>query len=943
MPLLQSGDVPNFQEGGLGQAGSRASVPTLERSATPTVGAGTEPFEYRAYKGPSVNFSEGLGGFGAIALKLQKDVDNARVTEKLTLLKKYAIDRRQGENGFLKKEGIDALNQDDDGNGLAEQEDIALVQYGESLQEDLTPNQRKLLQQKMVELRNQQYAFATQHVLQQNQNYMDTQNKVAHEENVTLAAASYSTPDVLDSLVRSSVEQVESYGERHGWSREQINVQIRKSVGELYASAVNGAIVDSDKDVSNLSFAQSILDRRGSEMTGEMVVKLRNSLNNVQSRVETLTVGKDIARVLGRDNSGTGTVGSFYSGGGSTAGNFIGSYAVLGSGPQGEGSGVSWQIGGSNEAWGRAGALVFDTALMRRESGGRQHGKGGAPLVGRYKDGTKPREGNQAYGAGQVTPDTAKFMCKQMGWEYDFNRLVNDKGYNLGIARAYSGWLCQYYKGDAIKAIAAYGAGTGNVNAAVKAAEKDGKPDQWLDYLYAREGNYKDKAGNLINANHSKFDSREDVMKAVKNAREALSGVKRDPATKQELNPFDPETYKKNFRGFSRKEAETLAAKAFPGNPLKQEQAVDYAMREQERNKQDFIRRETEAIGKAAEYLMSGEEIPQSVWAEMTPAAQLKAMQMRKAMQADPDGYGDPSLYWHYEQNQGKLVGMSETEARMVAAQLPKNKQTPFLDMYYKVNEAAKVGQNTLEQNRGASSQGVNLPGYGVNTGAAREAARGAMNEVLGVGKFDDLKKPAQEYLTGIASDIIREAQQNSGRVFKTDSERIDYVRATIAQRFDVRGFGNFEIFRSNKTVFEVTAGDLRRADTSGTSNAFQVLRQITKNKFADRGSGPDYEPTDEQIRKTFIELMTMRHPYSNLHGVTLDSVTEDYIREEYDRKVRRNSFSKRNTELSDIDLLRYYVLLGLSGQKIPHTAASSEQREDYFGATEFPEETQYP
>ena len=275
MPLLQSGDIPNFQEGGLGQSGSRAGVPTLERSATPTVGQGIEPFEYRAYKGPSVDFSEGLGAFGGIALKIQKDVDKARVTEKMTLLKKYAIDRRQGENGFLKKEGIDALTADDDGNGLAEQEDIALVRYGETAQEDLTPAQRKEFNRQLIELRNQQYAFATQHVLQQNKTYQDNQNKSTHQENVLMAGASYGTPDVLDGLVRSTVEQCESYGERHGFSREQINVLTRSKVGELYSAAVDGAIADSDKDVSNLSYAEAILNERGSEMPAATAVALR--------------------------------------------------------------------------------------------------------------------------------------------------------------------------------------------------------------------------------------------------------------------------------------------------------------------------------------------------------------------------------------------------------------------------------------------------------------------------------------------------------------------------------------------------------------------------------------------------------------------------------------------------------------------------------------------
>lgn len=923
MPLLQSGDVPNFQEGGLGQAGSRASVPTLERSATPTVGAGTEPFEYRAYKGPSVNFSEGLGGFGAIALKLQKDVDNARVNEKLTLLKKYAIDRRQGENGFLKKLGIDALNADDDGNGLAEQEDIALVQYGESLQEDLTPNQRKLLQQKMVELRNQQYAFATQHVLQQNTTYLNGQNKAIHAENVTMAGASYNTPDVLDGLVQSTVEQCESFGERNGLSRDQINVMIRSKVGELYSAAVDGAIVDSDKDVSNLSYAEAILNERGSEMPAATAVSLRTKLNNVQGRIETYTAGKSIYDRLKRDNTGVGQtgIGRFFGGGSGSGGGK--NFALLGGGPQGEGSALSWQINGGSEAQNYAGAMVFDMGLKARESAGRQFDSKGRPLEGRYADGSKQTNAEKvAYGVSQMTPETAKYMCEQLGWEYDENRLKNDKGYNQDLGRAYSGWLCQYYKGDMVKAIAAYGAGVGSVNLAVKSAKKAGKPEQWLDFLYVQEGNYRNKAGELTNPNHSKFDSRRDVLKAVDNFRKAAQGGMVDPQTNQVLDPLDPKSYHKVYRGFTRAEADAEAARLFPNNPLKQKQAADYAMQRQEQERRDFVQQQTQALGEALELIVEGKPVPNSVTSRLTPDQLLSVGKIQRQVSDADENAGDIGLFYTLKVNPGRLTSLSPEQYLLVRAQVPKSKRDQLDALYYGGRAEQGAATDATERYRG----GQPTPTTKVSSGDTRTA----LEYALPPGQFKGYDKKTQDFLTGVAMEALDDYQKlHGGAEIKSSLERTNYLRGVFMQQYNVRGFGNFDVNRKKKPLVEITASDLENTNTGPTS-AYQVLRELTKQRYmADYGQ--TIEPTSEQIRATFFSLMTKRSPNIDVSSLPLDSVTADWIREEYARKVRRNSAMKGNTDLPPIDLVRNYLLIGLSGESVPHETKKPQGGEDLF------------
>ena len=51
--------------------------------------------------------------------KVQEGIDNSRVLDKLTQLRRFALDRRAGDNGFLKLHGQQALLPDDDGRGLS--------------------------------------------------------------------------------------------------------------------------------------------------------------------------------------------------------------------------------------------------------------------------------------------------------------------------------------------------------------------------------------------------------------------------------------------------------------------------------------------------------------------------------------------------------------------------------------------------------------------------------------------------------------------------------------------------------------------------------------------------------------------------------------------------------------------------------------------------------
>lgn len=110
----------------------------------------------------------------------------------------------------------------------------------------------------------------------------------------------------------------------------------------------------------------------------------------------------------------------------------------------------------------------MDAIQIKTESGGRQFDKSGKPLVGRYRDGTTPKQSERAYGAGQIQIATARRTAERHGIPFSENRLLNDRNYNLRLADRHMGDLLEKYGGDRTLARAAYHSGEGTVDRAIR-------------------------------------------------------------------------------------------------------------------------------------------------------------------------------------------------------------------------------------------------------------------------------------------------------------------------------------------------------------------------------------------------------------------------------------------------------------------------------------------
>ncbi|CCJ48972.1 transglycosylase SLT domain-containing protein [Bordetella parapertussis] len=131
------------------------------------------------------------------------------------------------------------------------------------------------------------------------------------------------------------------------------------------------------------------------------------------------------------------------------------------------------------------GERAFNIAVGT-ESGGRQFGAHGKPL-------TSPKG---AVGIAQVMPDTAPEAAKLAGLPWDENRYRNNAAYNRALGMAYFQKQLRDFGGDLPKAYAAYNAGPG----ALQSALKDAKDGNWLALLPKETQDYVVKNMQAYNA-----------------------------------------------------------------------------------------------------------------------------------------------------------------------------------------------------------------------------------------------------------------------------------------------------------------------------------------------------------------------------------------------------------------------------------------------------------
>ena len=127
---------------------------------------------------------------------------------------------------------------------------------------------------------------------------------------------------------------------------------------------------------------------------------------------------------------------------------------------EGDAPGTPVEAGSTEGVWR---AMVGDN----NAAGGRFRGAEGGtdPKTGRFL--TSPAG---AIGPAQVMPGTAREMAAELGLKWDEKRYKSDFGYNMMLGKGYFAKMLRTFGGDVAKAVAAYNAGPGGVNRAVRRA-----------------------------------------------------------------------------------------------------------------------------------------------------------------------------------------------------------------------------------------------------------------------------------------------------------------------------------------------------------------------------------------------------------------------------------------------------------------------------------------
>lgn len=122
--------------------------------------------------------------------------------------------------------------------------------------------------------------------------------------------------------------------------------------------------------------------------------------------------------------------------------------------------------------------------IERTESGGRQFDREGKPLI----------SSAGAVGVGQILPSTGPEAAKLAGLPWDEVKFYNDENYNRSLGKAYFNSMYQKF-GSPVLAAAAYNAGPGRVNDALKKSSLEGGdvmaylPNETKNYVNSIFGN----------------------------------------------------------------------------------------------------------------------------------------------------------------------------------------------------------------------------------------------------------------------------------------------------------------------------------------------------------------------------------------------------------------------------------------------------------------------
>lgn len=804
--------------------------------------------------------------------KVQEDIDNSRVLDKLTQLRRFALDRRAGDNGFLKLHGQQALLPDDDGRGLADREDLQMRNYSDALMQDLTAAQKRKFKDQAAPIFQQQYGFALQHVFAENEKYDVDTRVAAIDDAMRTISLSADQPDIVSENLASIDSAIDYLAQKQGLDVYQKRQLRNDYFGKLSSMVTAQALLDAESNPDAVYVAQNFNNDHRHEIPATTLVQNNQQIQTQikANRVSSLVRGYRDVQSAANTNRTLARMGLALDGQGRIQERDVKSAAVK----------------------------IMSLGIVPQESGGRQFSTDPSgieqTLVGRYEDGTLPPEDQRAYGLSQIQIGNAKFAAdwirknEDASFKWDQSKFMNDPDYNRRVGNAWLTHLLQTYGGDTTKAIAAYHNGETEVNAAIKKAEKEGNPGQWLKHLGPRGQEY--------------------VANVTKRLQTSLSNPVKD-ANDRAVSYFSPQYFRAERQWDTNADIRRYVHEVMPDTQVDynlEDTAVQAVVREQERLKADYVTEQTNIRNQLIDQIASGQAPNQQLLSQLTLAAQGELMTRYKQITAG-DTSGDLALAATYLGDENALFGLSEEDMKAVAFASPAEQGKLIQEKWYKQRAKLSGEANAAGQRALSAQAGMPLDAdYAVSASKVRSAL-----EVVMPKEFNALDKDGKDQLVASVLPAIWEAAQIGNVKFKTDTEVSQWLQGYVSRNVVPPG-----VIAQGKTVFTLRYGDLRNR---GRSDAQPVARRMAAQIRLYNGGSTD-GISDEEVVSTVRQLLLGRTLPIDTSRLELDAHTVEYV---------QNIFRQQNgRDPNNMETLRWYMRVCLSDEKVPRPQRESSVME---------------
>ncbi|SPA25868.1 conserved hypothetical protein [Cupriavidus taiwanensis] len=373
----------------------------------------------------------------SIGLDMQRQANALRVDDALNQAREAVMDLSYGkEAGFTNLKGRDALERAS-GQPLAEEYAGTLTQRLGTIEQSLGNDaQRLAFRQRANDMATQFRASVMQHENQEFKNYALSTGEGIIATRQREIGLNYDNPQLVDDAVTSIRAQAYNIAKLTGKSAEWAEMQARQQASNAHLVAIDAALQN-----SNPRYADAYLKRNAKDMDANDILRANGLITKQLDAQIGLAAGRDVmARALPSLMP-------------TDAGRL--SNLVVDS--------------GSPEASGLA------EFVKQQESGGKRYGADGKLLT----------SSKGAKGEMQVLDSTNKDPG------FGVRPAADDSADERArVGRDYLNAMLKRYGGSVPQALAAYNAGPGAVDAALREANKNGAGGDWLAYMPAETRKY---------------------------------------------------------------------------------------------------------------------------------------------------------------------------------------------------------------------------------------------------------------------------------------------------------------------------------------------------------------------------------------------------------------------------------------------------------------------